>query len=258
MADDDRGTPPDGRTATTDERGGTDADATPPSDLPHTVLVHGAGTGGWVWDEVRSHLRGTSTAVDLPLHEPGCTPSACADLIAESLGARPSSPVLMVLHSWAGGLAGMLAERLGARLVHVVYLSAVIPEDGSTFADTLPIPQRWILRLLYSRNREGLRPSDAMIRREYCNDLSEAQAEDVVRRFTTQRPEPFLTPVAGPPTAPPSTYIHLSVDRSVPPSLQRRSARRLREPTLRSIDAGHLAMLSRPAEVAAILNEVCE
>ncbi|TVR61023.1 MAG: alpha/beta hydrolase [Gemmatimonadales bacterium] len=230
----------------------------PPNDLPHTVLVHGAGTGGWVWDGVRSHLRGTSTAVDLPLHEPGGTPSACADLIAESLGTRPSSPILLVLHSWAGGLAGLLAERLHGRLAHVVYLSAVIPEDGSTFADTLPIPQRWILRLLYSRSRDGLRPSDAMIQREYCNDLSEAQAEEVVRRFETQRPEPFLTPVAGPPAARTSTYIHLSMDRSVPPSLQRRSAGRLREPTLRSIDAGHLAMLSRPAEVAAILNEVWE
>lgn len=217
------------------------------------VLVHGAGTGAWIWEDVQSRLSIPSVAIDVPLHESGATPDHCVGLIEKQLRSLEPCDFVIVLHSWAGVLAGSLANALGERIIHTVYLSAVIPAAGASFVDTMPIPQRWILRLLYSRNPEGLKPSEAMIRKEYCNDLSESAAQMVVDRFTVQRPEPYLTPVPGPHRDAASTYIRLGQDQSVPPALQRKYASNLQNPGTVTINAGHLAMLSRPAEVATVI-----
>ena len=220
------------------------------------VLIHGAGTGAWVWDRVTEKLMLPAVAVEMPLGEPGTTPQRCADLVAAALADRGEGAVIPVLHSWAGVLSGLLAVRLGSRLSHVVYLSAVVPTANGSFVDALPIPQRWILRHLCRGNRQGMRPTDAMITREYCNDLSSGDCELVLERFTAQRAEPLLTRVPGPSTELPSTYITLSRDQSVPPSWQRRYLRRLADPRQVNLDAGHLVMLSRPGEVAGVINEV--
>lgn len=220
------------------------------------VLIHGAGTGAWVWEEVQSKLGITSLAIDLPLHESLSTPEYCAGIIQEQLAALDGTRFVLVLHSWAGVLAGVLANALGDSLLHTVYLSAVIPADNTSFVDALPIPGRWILKLLYSRNPDGLRPSESMIRKEYCNDLSEATAQMVVDRFTVQRPAPYLSSVPGPRPGAPSTYILLAQDRSISPSLQKKYARRVGNANVISLDAGHLAMLSKSAEIAAAIERV--
>ena len=220
------------------------------------VLIHGAGTGAWVWDRVTEKLSLPAVAVEMPLGEPGTTPQRCADLVMDALADRGDGSIILVLHSWAGVLSGLLAERLGSRLSQVVYLSAVVPPANGSFVDALPIPQRWILRHLCRGNQQGMRPADAMIRREYCNDLSPADASLVLERFTAQRAEPLLTKVPGPSADVPSTYITLSRDQSVPPSWQRRYLRRLAKPRPINIDAGHLAMLSQPEEVARVINGV--
>ena len=148
------------------------------------VLIHGAGTGTWVWDRVHEKLTLSAVAVEMPLGEEGTTPQRCADLVTAARSDRPEGVIIPVLHSWAGVLSGLPAERLGSRLSHVVYLSAVVPPANGSFVDTLPIPQRWILRHLCKRNQRGKRPTDATIRREYCNDLSPGDSELEIDRFT--------------------------------------------------------------------------
>ncbi|TVR06612.1 MAG: alpha/beta hydrolase [Spirochaetaceae bacterium] len=222
------------------------------------VLIHGAGTGAWVWDRVTEKLSLPALPVEMPLGEEGATPQWCADVVMKALSDHGGGAVIPVLHSWAGVLSGLLAERLGSRLSHVVYLSAVVPPANGSFVDALPIPQRWILRHLCSTNAQGMRPSDAMIRREYCDDLNPVDANTVIERFTPQRAEPLLTTVPAPSVEIPSTYITLSRDQSVPPSWQRRYLRRLTNPARAAVDAGHLAMLSRPDEVAAVIDGVVD
>ncbi|MFP4206722.1 MAG: hypothetical protein ACLFSP_11485 [Spirochaetaceae bacterium] len=50
----------------------------------------------------------------------------------------------------------------------------------------------------------------------------------------------------------------LAQDKSIPPQLQRKYLRRLGSPAVYSIDAGHLAMLSRPAEVVGAIENAVE
>ena len=219
------------------------------------VLLHGAGTGAWVWDRVRRELEEPTIAVDLPLDEAGTTPAKCVARILRELDNHEIGRVVAVLHSWAGVLGGELQHALSGRLAHVVYLSAVVPHGGGSFVDALPVPQRWILKLLLRRNPNGLRPSDQMIRHEYCNDLTPADSCLVIDRFQVQRPEPFLIGTRPYRATGAETYITLGQDQSVSPALQKKNIKRVGTPEVVSIEAGHLAMLSRPVAVAASIRD---
>lgn len=226
--------------------------------MPHptTVLLHGAGLGAWVWASVIERMATPTIALDLPCRHAGATPEQCAqDLIAE-LDRRGIDEVVIVAHSLAGVLMPELAARLGARLRHCVYLAAVVPPSGGAFVDALGAVERTLLRLLFRCNRNGLKPGPTMIRRELCNDLDEAAAERVVSRYVAEFPGLYLTPTRAQPVRAPSTYLRLLRDRSLAPSRQDAMIARQQNPQLHELDAGHLAMLSMPAQLAQRLTAV--
>ncbi len=216
-----------------------------------TVLLHGAGAGSWIWGRVIAHLRGPAFAPEYPGRRAGATPETCADAIVARLDGAGIGDVVLVLHSLSGVLAAPLALRLGTRLKHLVLVAAVVPAPGRTFAQTLGFPARLVLPLLFRLNPKGLRPSPAMIRSELCDDLSPEDVDEVVNRYAAEWPGLYLTPAPALPDGLPTSVILLTRDRSVPPTLQRAIAKRLGVSRTRELDAGHLAMLSRPGELAA-------
>jgi pimeloyl-ACP methyl ester carboxylesterase len=218
------------------------------------VLLHGAGTGPWVWQRTMEALETTALAPELGGRSPGATPAGAAEGIVRELDGAGVDRVLLVLHSLAGVLAGELANRLGERLRGVVLLAAVVPPSGSTFARSMGFPARLILPLLFRFNRDGLRPSEAMIRAELCNDLDEADARMVVERYAAEFPGLYLTRVATAPPLPDPVYVRLSEDRSVPPARQDAIVQRLGIDRVVTLPAGHLAMLSRPDELTRIIH----
>lgn len=217
------------------------------------VLLHGAGTGAWVWERVVAALPIAALALDVPGRTAEATPDSCANQLVAALDRQRVGPVMLVLHSLAGVLAPALSAGLGARLEKCVFVSGVIPSEGSSFADALGFPARLILRVLFKFNPEGLKPSEAMIRRELCNDLSEQDAALVVSRYEAERPGLYLTPVGAPPAQLAYAYVKLLEDRSVAPALQDRMITRLDNSRVHEISAGHLVMLSQPAALAEIL-----
>jgi pimeloyl-ACP methyl ester carboxylesterase len=54
----------------------------------------------------------------------------------------------------------------------------------------------------------------------------------------------------------PRSYIHTAVDRCVPPAAQREMVEALPVVGIRTVDASHLAMLSRPRQLADAIGEV--
>ncbi len=216
------------------------------------VLLHGAGTGSWVWERVRAALGGRTIALDVPGRLPGATPESCASLLHDAIDAAGADGVVLVMHSLSGVLAPGLGARLGARLKRCIYVSAVVPPAGGAFVDALGFPQGLILRALFLFKRAGLKPSEAMVRRELCNDLDDRDAANVVARYEPEFPGLYVTTVGGPPSVP-STYVRLARDASVSPALQDSMIARLISPSVVDLDAGHLAMLSKPVELATIL-----
>jgi pimeloyl-ACP methyl ester carboxylesterase len=161
------------------------------------------------------------------------------------------------MHSLAGVLASEIADRLGERLVSCVYISAIIPADGSTFTKAIGFPGRLLLPILFFFNPGGLLPSEAMIRNELCTDLSKDDCSMVINRYEAEFPGLYLTKVAGPPKCH-SAYIRLLNDASISPIQQSNMIAHLDEPDVFELAAGHMVMLSQPEDLANILNHIVE
>jgi pimeloyl-ACP methyl ester carboxylesterase len=204
---------------------------------------------------VIDRLREPGVALDVPGRTPGVTPDSCAAELVREIDRRDLSSVVLVLHSLAGVLAPGLSRRLGGRLVRCVFVSAVVPPSGGAFVDALPLANRLILRLLFTLKPRGLKPSPSMIRRELCNDLSADDAELVVSRFEAELPGLYLNRAGEAPHLPQASYVKLLRDRSVKPARQDVMIARLARPRVYEIAAGHLAMLSTPAELSAVIDQ---
>lgn len=218
------------------------------------VFLHGAGTGPWIWNEVRRLLEWPSVALAVPSDRRGTDPRRCAaDLLTDPAFPAYGS-IVLVLHSLAGVLEGALIQALGSRVVQVVHVASVVPRDGASFVSTVGFPARLVLPLLFWLNPRGLRPSPAMLLREMGEDLTEAQRCELVARHRPEQGGLFLEPAPASGAGIRRAYVLCTKDRSIAPCLQARCAERLRAEVL-SIEAGHLPMLSRPGDLVGLLSE---
>lgn len=191
-----------------------------------------------------------SVALEVPGRTVGATPDSCSAEISKEIERKGIDSVILVLHSLAGVLTAGLAAKLGTRIKGCVFISAVIPPNGGSFVDALGVVNRIILRVLFKFNRNGLKPSPAMIQRELCNDLTGPDADLVVSRYEAEMPGLYLTPIGTMPILPKCVYIKLLKDHSISPSQQNSMIARLGNVRVAEIDAGHLAMLSVPKAIA--------
>jgi pimeloyl-ACP methyl ester carboxylesterase len=112
------------------------------------VLVHGAMHGGWCWSGVHARLAQRGHAVLRPTltgqgdRRVALTPdvgiSTHVEDLEELLWFEDLADVHLVLHSYAGVLAGPVAERCGSRLASVVYLAAFVTAPGQSLLDVEP------------------------------------------------------------------------------------------------------------------------
>ena len=112
------------------------------------VLVHGAMHGGWCWRGVQHRLVQRGHDVHRPTltgqgdRRSGLTPDVSVEThvtdLEDLLWFEDLSEVTLVLHSYAGILAGALAERVEERLASVVYLGAFVTEPGQSLLDVEP------------------------------------------------------------------------------------------------------------------------
>jgi pimeloyl-ACP methyl ester carboxylesterase len=112
--------------------------------MANFVLVHGAWHGAWCWQRVipllaarghrvhavtltgvgeRAHLM--SPAIGLETH--------IADVV-NLIETEELEDIVLAVHSYAGMIGTALADRMPARLRHVVFIDAVLPEPGESSA----------------------------------------------------------------------------------------------------------------------------
>jgi len=107
------------------------------------VLVHGAWHGGWCWKHVTPRLRAAGHAV-FALYDPFCgSGTIVIEAAQQACGIAPGArrgfafedldDVILVGHSYAGLVIGRVADRIRPRLRNLVFLDAMIPEDGKAF-----------------------------------------------------------------------------------------------------------------------------
>ncbi|WP_284981524.1 alpha/beta fold hydrolase [Arthrobacter sp. efr-133-TYG-118] len=109
------------------------------------VLVHGAYHGGWCYRRVADLLRSMGHRVFTPTlsglaerSRENSRPINCTTHINEVVDLfewEELDDVVLVGHSYGGMVVGGVADRIPHRIRNLVYLDAVIPENGKSMAD---------------------------------------------------------------------------------------------------------------------------
>ena len=165
------------------------------------VLVHGAMHGGWCWRDVRRRLAQRGHDVHGPTlsgqgdRRGGLTRDVgvythVQDL-EELLWFEDLSDVHLVLHSYAGILAGPLAERAEERLASIVYLGAFVTAPGQNLLDVEPpeVAERYRQQVAESGEGWFLPASDAFLEQWGISDAAQRGVD---------RPAPDRFPVPVP------------------------------------------------------------
>lgn len=106
------------------------------------VLVAGAWHGGWCWKRVRPLLQEAGHEVYTPtltgsgervhLASPEIDLDTHITDVVNGLEYEDLTDVLLVGHSYGGLVIGTAAHRVPERIGHLIYLDALLPEDGKT------------------------------------------------------------------------------------------------------------------------------
>jgi pimeloyl-ACP methyl ester carboxylesterase len=203
------------------------------------VLIPGADGRAWYWHRVLPLLRDgghEAVAVEFP-QSPDAGYDAYADAVLGSMK-ELRSPVLV-----AQSLGGLIAPVVAARtpVARIVLVNAMVPAPGETAG-------QWWDNVGHAQARRG---------KEF--DLVDDFFHDVPPEVTAEA-------LAGTPSGPsgrlfaeawpldgwpdvPTTFLQGAEDRFFPPEFQRRIARDRLGLDVTEVPGGHLAALSRPAEL---------
>lgn len=223
------------------------------------ILIHGAGLGAWIWDDLIDMLDYPALAVNFPFRDgdpklrEGLTLSSYVDDALDQVVAGLPEKAVIVAHS-IGGVVGLeLAAGLGDKVVGFVGVGAAIPEPGGSFLSCLPLPKRLlmgaIMRLM------GTAPPKSAIRQGLCNDLSEQQTSGVIERFIAESRALYTEGIESPLPTAARWYVKLGKDKEFGLPLQEKMITNLAAEKVVTIESGHLPMLSQPTALAAHLND---
>jgi pimeloyl-ACP methyl ester carboxylesterase len=219
------------------------------------VLIPGAGGRGWVWHLVEADLRRRgydAFAVDLPAADESKGLPGYADAVVSAIRKRAGdgAPVAIAAYSLGAFTAPLVWQQVPAR--QVIFVNAMIPRPGETpgaWWDNVG----WEQARTAAARRNGYSP-DFDLDTYFLHDIPADLRQQMLGQEVPQSPGPFgdICTFDGWPGVP----VHAIAgqdDRFFPVELQQRVAReRLSiEPDL--VPGGHLAALSRPAELSAAL-----
>jgi pimeloyl-ACP methyl ester carboxylesterase len=234
------------------------------------VLVHGGGFAGSCWDPLVPLLKGPTYAVDLPgrggdgVDLSGITVNDFVTAVSDVIVDNDLREVTLVGHSMAGLTLPGVAERVPDRLKALVFVSCSVPPHGATLAETLVDLSPTVSDLMERLGDDVVDVSGALhpdfARAMFCNDMDERQTA-----FTLDRMVPEALGVIGEVTdltglrqPVPRTYVRLTLDASISLDAQNRMIDNLEGGRVVDLVAGHMAMISRPAGLAVILNDESE
>ncbi len=230
------------------------------------VMVHGSHCGGWVWQKVAPILRARGHEVHSPTltglsdrsHLANCGINLTSHItdIANLLVYEDLLNVILVGHSYGGMVITGVAAKLPERVRLLVYLDAYVPAVGQSEADLWPAQMR-LARMADAAAHAGMiqPPPPAVL-----GITDPEMAEWVKRRWTPQPLATYTEPVPGGDarsSALPAAFIHcLGGPSTTTPGFAPFAARARADGwQVGELAAGHMAMLTAPQELAAMLIE---
>ena len=207
------------------------------------AFIHGAGDVGWYWHLVEAALRhrGHDTvAPDLPVEDDTAGLGRYADVVIDAIGDRRD--VVVVAQSFGGYVAPLVADRIGASLI--VLVAAMVPQAGETAEE-----------MFRNTGWEPAQLDDDSTTAVFYHDVPPELAEQAIaherRQSETPGSEPW--PLAAWPDIPTRAIIGRE-DRIFPADwLRTVFGDRLGIAPV-EMDSGHCPALSRPQELADLLD----
>ncbi|MDB5852444.1 MAG: hypothetical protein JWR22_485 [Herminiimonas sp.] len=226
------------------------------------VLVHGAWHGAWCWRDVASGLRQAGHRVFTPtqtgsgerahLLSRDITLDCYVRDVVNLLEAEDLSDVVLVGHSFGGISISGAADRVPHRIRHLVYLDALILNDGQSAFSMIPADVVAMRRALATASGGvsipvpdpaafGVTvPEQAAWLRKECTPHPLSSYEDVFR----------LKGVVG--NGLPATYVAVT-PHYVPTTASRDYAKAREDWHYAELEAGHDAMVTTPGSLIEIL-----
>lgn len=207
------------------------------------VLIHGAGDVAWSWHLLAAELsdRGHDiVAVDLPCDDDSAGLAAYVDTVVDAIGGR--TDLVVVAHSFGGFTGPLVCARVPVDLL--VLLSAMVPVPGEA-------PGDWWANTGY----EGGADSDPVA--TFLHDVPPELAAEVMARGRDQSAAPMGEPWPLD-TWPdvPTRFVLCQDDRFFPPQFVRPMVRERLGITPDEIRGSHGVALSRPRELADLLEKL--
>ena len=219
------------------------------------ILVHGGTHTSSCWEYVLPLLHAPARAVDLPGR--GSRPADlsrvtladCVEAVIDEADTAGFTRFALVGHSLGGVTITETAFLHSSRVSCLVYVGALVPPPGSSASI-----------LMTGAQMESMTPmSEETAKALFGNDLTEEQWAHHFKSIVPDAVGIMNAQLSGYPTGIPITYVNMSEDVPVPPALADQMAGNLGPGVeRRSIAAGHTVMVSKPDELAGIINEAVD
>jgi pimeloyl-ACP methyl ester carboxylesterase len=217
------------------------------------ALIHGAGDGGWYWHLVAAELRRRGhdvVAPDLPADDESATLTDYADAVVEAVGSR--TDLVVVGQSYGAFTAPVVADRLAADAL--ILVAGMIPAPGES-------PDAWWSATGYSSGVREQAARDGGLTGDpdpYVSFYHDVPRELATEAMSKERAHPSQASMAAPwplDTWPdvPTRFVLCRDDRFFPPDFFRRLVTERLGIVPDEIAGGHCVALSRPEELADLL-----
>ncbi len=221
------------------------------------ILVHGGLHSSSCWSDLVPLLHFDVRAVDLPGR--GSRPADlaavklddCVGAVLEEADRAGFGRFALVGHSLGGVTITETGYRNPGQVTHLVYVGALVPPPGSNAS-----------QVMMGHDLESpdgiLHPmEESAAKALFGNDLTDEQWARAAAGLVPDAAAIMNATLSGYPRGIPITYVNMTADVPVPPPVAEQMASNLGEGVdRRTIDAGHTVMVSQPAALAAIINEV--
>jgi pimeloyl-ACP methyl ester carboxylesterase len=225
------------------------------------LLVHGSYHGAWCWDFLAPELERLGhrvTTVELPIPDPASGAAEYASVVEAAI--VPSTEPIVVGHSMSGLVIPIVAAH--QRVSQLVFLAAFLPVPGQSAKqqrEREPIDGRVPPR---TAQWTDLGDDVWQVGPDTATELFYHDAKPAVARWATQRLRPQayrvmneITPLTAWPDVA-SRSIVCRDDRAVNPDWVRSAARDRLGTTAIELDGAHSPFLTRPAELARLLDSL--